>query len=316
MQKKSVRAILEEDPTPKNEMPFIKVKGNRWKVPNLKRSTSSVKTTYEELDRLTEGKPYSFLHSHPRLEPDTEVNDPDALEDEDLVEIYKLFPSAKSAELMDKTIKGLRDAPSFPSSQDIVHFLYSKNERFSIIAQRDPITGKVAGYYFLKKTKNTPSIPRCPEGPEVKGKDIEDWESKPQVKKVFNVIKSSQYDSVFQDPHELTDNDRNSNQNKVDDLMSKLNIKARYVPAKGYQYTPGFGFTKKESEKKKGSSKLEEAVMVAIVLAISVYLAFTNPITVGHSIVGLGTIKNEHIIFLCLLLFMLIYVTKSKPTSF
>ena len=91
--KKKASEILEEDKTPHLEMPLVRKKGGKWKELPAKRTSSSVNFSSRVIAEETENQEYNFLHTHPRLEEDTKLDDPyNVLVDEGERDLVKNYP--------------------------------------------------------------------------------------------------------------------------------------------------------------------------------------------------------------------------------
>ena len=157
--------ILESDKTPKDEMALARRRGGKWTEIPSQRRTGKVSYSRDDLENITQGRPYSTLHTHPRLEENTAVTDIRQIEDDSMVAAIEAVASMRHAgkdrednltDHLEELVKGMRYSPSFPSGQDILIFLGDPQERFIIVTQRDPVTSKVAGYYFMMKGKTRP----------------------------------------------------------------------------------------------------------------------------------------------------------------
>ncbi len=302
MKRKRAVGILEEDKTPQFEMKLAKKTGGKWtELPSERHTTSAVH--YEgDLRKITEEKPYSLLHTHPKIEPDTKVKDASFLIDEEFLRNHRTMGASGKLEVDENAthelIHGLREGTTLPSIQDITRILEEEKYTFMEIAQRDPVTGKVAGYYFVKKTKDTPHIPLRPYGlrGEEYEKAIENWRSKSEVKKFSDIFKSVRYKSRWlPGPHsgeKFTDKQRYDNQKAFDELTQKLSLRVRYVPTKGYEYVQGFGFVKNRKEDRKRT--LEHRVAVVIMfMSLAASLLFLSISITGNAIAHLSQERSN-----------------------
>lgn len=165
------------------------------------------------------------------------------------------------------TLEELRKRPSIPSDSDFRDFMKHAGERTMIIAQADPRTGEVAGYYFFRKTASTPEMPERPKDSnyaihssdsEVRKKAWEDlkkarrayWDD-PTQKMISDSIYNYHRNTVFRkrkQGRKLVVRKRQSpklNQAELDRVVKDLRMQQRYVPTPGHVYKPGIGFLKK-----------------------------------------------------------------------
>jgi len=170
--KKSVKKRIEEDSHPNLEKGMVRVKGEKWRDFGEERRKYTLGISPEYVDRETRGHNYTFLHTHPTLGKDTVVENPKTVLGEINLETFKTNEERK------KVIESLRKDDSLFSNEDIMRFLTEKNYRTAIVAQRDPVNGKVQGFYFLRKTKKTPELPQYPRD----DKEMFKWKWLPQIK--------------------------------------------------------------------------------------------------------------------------------------
>ena len=145
--KTGVKELLKSDATPKKEIALIRLRGSKWsELPTERRTVGGVVIGAKGLHIATKGREFSFLHTHPRLERDTMVSNPRQILDDSELDSFRQDPEYP----LDEREEAMRYSPSFPSSLDIRFLLEFENNRTFITAQRDPITGEVAGYFFVQ----------------------------------------------------------------------------------------------------------------------------------------------------------------------
>jgi len=121
--KRKAREMLEEDETPHLEKPLVRKKGGNWEDLPAKRSTSSVNYDPKVLKKITGDSEFSRIHTHPRLETDTNVEDPTTLLlDENDKSLRVLYPEIYKP-LIEKGMEGLRKSDSLYSTPDILGLL-------------------------------------------------------------------------------------------------------------------------------------------------------------------------------------------------
>lgn len=125
--------MLESRENPSIEAGFARQPGEEFQNIGIKATGDRVYPNYKILRSM---KQYSSLHTHPIAEEDIHWG-------------------------VDQNL-GRNNGPNTPSGGDIEDFLTHPNEKVMHIAQQDPKTGVVAGYFSIKKTKNTPEFPMCP----------------------------------------------------------------------------------------------------------------------------------------------------------
>jgi len=254
VKKRSPTKILEEDKEPAFEAGLVKTPGGKWTDYQKEKSTASSYLSPEFKEKHIKNKPYSIIHTHPRLERETLVTDVSALVEPE----YREFMSLTKEE-----IEQMRAdvSPSFPSDQDLLDILMYKNKRSSIIGQRDPITGKVAGYFIIRKTKDTPLLTPIPEG-NVTDKKMEEWYAKPEIKEAYETLESQGYYISPSDNSRLSSQQLSQNEDALNTFAKKYSLQIKKVPNKGYSYEKGLGFLKKVE----GNNNLEQKVSSVIAI--------------------------------------------------
>ena len=296
MRKKKAVDILEEDDKPTEELPLIQARGKEFKVlPTQRTSSSRVIFDPKVVKKETEGKKYTFLHTHPRIGEDTQITDPLQLLDENDKKMYEIDPALALIGIKDLE-NNLRYAPSFPSTPDILSLLKYEEMEKSIIAQRDPVTGKVHGYFFLRKTKKTPKFPEYPQ--EETEEEITRWENQQPVKKFERLAERLDYLNA----EYSAENNQQAmqDQKNFEKIARTYSLQLRYVPVKGYEFRNGRFVKKKEA---RIHSELEHkiAAVIATIGFIGSLLVSTSSIT-GNTIAHLS---QERINLLSILLFLI-----------
>lgn len=273
MKKRSPTEILESRKNRHVEAGFARHPGKEFKDISFRAEETSVTPDYSKLQK---GKKYVSLHTHPL--------------------------SHKT--LSDKTERrdGVFYGPNLPSEGDLRDFLYHPDEKIMYIAQQDPETGKVEGYYALKKTKRTPQIPATPVDPYMLGENPKDEQRKDYSDKSFdyrkipivhqlgrdlyNLIRApalfeGDFDESEQFIHKKDTRGKLVNRGyisskELDELRGKFyqkyGLKLRAVPAHGYYYEKSLGFKKKQSN-------LEHKIAAAFLFGISLVLLITTRMT-------------------------------------
>lgn len=210
---KSQQKILEEDKSPQFEAGYLRVGGKRYdirrKMPHQLTADdrSRMDIDEERLAKAVGTRRYSVLHTHPR------------------------------------TKQQAKKFPSFQSDLDILDFLGRLAMRTCIVAQRDPITGKVAGYFFLRRTWRTPTIPPKPLDNE---KGYREWLGLAQVRRLLKdlqeVYASWPEGESFETLQPIKAKERRIIHAAFLLFCKRYHLRFRAVPVKGYTYKDGAGF--------------------------------------------------------------------------
>ncbi len=176
---------------------------------------------------LSGGKiPYTNIHNHPTGSEDLKLNE---------------------------------DRYNLPSWNDLANFLRDDEMEATAIYQHNPNTNESEGVFVIKKTKETPTS----------GINWSEWakgfSSDPKLAEIkfaekneelFNAFEFGTSREILHDYFELTNNPQHSRvpknerqktrQKLLDEIIKKLHLQIKYVPAEGYYYSPGKGFLKKE----------------------------------------------------------------------
>jgi hypothetical protein len=169
---------------------------------------------------------------------------------------------------------------SFPSDSDFGNFLFDDNVKTMEIYQQNPEEREIGGWYFIKKTSNTPTSgfkrtelttdmeklkELLQDNPFVKqiGEDIYDYRAK-----AFGIMRSAK-----KTPEER--------QAALNDIAQKYNLKVRFVPNKrrGYEYRSGVGFFKKqglETSVDEASSSMIAATIAIVSLVLCLFFISIN----------------------------------------
>ena len=280
MKKRKAIELIEKDATPQYELPLVRKVGGAWTELPAGRKVTSVGWRDEDLKAITNGHVYSKLHTHPVLEEDTEINNRNVLADPLRLKAAKML--GKQA-VSDEEINSLTYSPSIPSKPDFVDFISDKNNQFMEIAQRDPVTGKVAGIYFFKKTKSTPFIPSFSES-----------EKRDKSENIY-ASQLEQYDSnvVFDSKRKIDESQLKSNQEYLNRTVETLGLRARYVPTKGYTYKQGFGFVKDDKKNKDSLERKVTSIIAAGCLVSSMLFSLNN--LTGNTIADLSVKTSSFI---------------------
>lgn len=200
--RKTPTEIIERVYNPSLESAYIKLPRKNPHNVSSNREPNSVMSDYKKIGKLLKkgGKYFSHIHTHPYF---LKSNTPDVL----------------------------------PSLNDLDNFLiHRKHEKTMIIAQQNSETGKVEGYFVMRKTKKTPK--------GISKDKIEEFEEK----YCQRLVDSQKHDS----PYPYT---------AINQIAKKFNLQYRFIPAKryGFDYFKGLGFVKE--------NKLEDKVTGIISLA-------------------------------------------------
>lgn len=177
-----------------------------------------------------------------------------------------------------RTQEEINDLSAIPSAGDLYNLLMRKNERTMRIAHQDPESGKVYGYFFIKKTKNTPELP------DIKKLKIKTWKDRanaikqyPELGVFLNSINEYEKWTLprkqklnYYPKEETVEKYAKRSQERLDKFASQYSLKIRYVPTPGFEYNKGLGFVSKSGNDK---SNLERIVVGVFLLIISVFLA-------------------------------------------
>lgn len=119
-----------------------------------------------------------------------------------------------------------------PSPKDIRNLLYHPLKKTMVIAQTDSDSGKLEGYFVLRKTKDTLPVYSQPMGFWKKLKDfIFDKEFRHQFQQNSKILEN--YDKVVRD---LRDGKERVGAvvSPLDDVCDTYHLQKRFVPAEGY----------------------------------------------------------------------------------
>jgi hypothetical protein len=195
--RRSPKEVIESTSNQELEHSFIKYPGEE--PVDITRKSSSTKVysdTFEALNIMDKHgmKPYTFIHTHPTTL--------------DNLTRYKYSTHFSRA--------------------DLRHFMMSTLAKASVIAVRDPSTGKVQGYSIISKTDKTPIILSYP------------------LKGIINPFlnKLGKGDHLEEDIRDMVSSDNLSS--KMKKFASKYYLKQKIIPAEGYH--PRAHFFEKDSD--------------------------------------------------------------------
>lgn len=208
--KKNPTEILESIKDPSLEIILAGHPGKEMEDISQTRSRDFVHCDEKRLKEIADennGK-YRLLHNHPRTEEDLNISH------------------------------------SLPYPGDLLSFMIEKGVETSRVAQQDPQTGKVAGYYIVRKTKETPQIilePTRGSSSEKKKWVIEHPVEKVQSDKFWldieNYEKLAFLREEKQNPEALAKG--------LQIFADEYKLQIRIIPRPGYLYKEGIGFIKK-----------------------------------------------------------------------
>lgn len=171
-----------------------------------------------------------------------------------------------------------------PSGHDIFKFLCNKKLRTRIIASTDSSSGKVKGYFFLRKTKKTPEF-------SLENKDQKLTQNltsygiisyggfNPKVPKDGNLADALKFVSEPQS----TPLSKIPRRNGLNSFFNKYHLQYRFVPAEGYtldEHT--LAFKKKDSSK----STLAERLTSFIFLLTGLFFLALSDFTSTGNVTG------------------------------
>jgi hypothetical protein len=212
--KRSPKEIIEESDDPKIEHAYIKFPGREIVSVTSRATKDMAELDYEKIRELYEknqGKKYTQIHTHP-------------------------YDPAKYSK------RKITEASPLPSGSDMALFLKDDNARTMVIAQQNQDTGKVAGYFMLRKTKKTKPIGASPIDTQKDFKERYFSEGMTggtkkllQIRKDLRGIKkkTKKYGKVkslivlLDDPQLLAE--------AVDRMAKRYKLQTRFLPAEGYQ---------------------------------------------------------------------------------
>lgn len=188
---------------------------------------------------------------------------------------------------------------SIPSENDFWTFILDNNKKTMVVAEQNPDTGKVRGYYFFRKTKKTPAstikdfeefFKKAEKDPEYRKKTRENNPFYDQVEENLDTFWRKAFSSSS------TPEDA---QNALDIMSQKYSLKSRYVPTRGHEYREGIGFYKKEKKQKtrkiKGKQKGLEKIVISSIFIISSIALIIGLVISSLNITGF-VINNSYIL--------------------
>ncbi len=159
---------------------------------------------------------------------------------------------------------------SIPSEHDFGGFLMNDRIRTMVIAQQDPETGKVEGYYFFRKTKKTPRsefgdygkfLGRVSERPEIANEMYENNSFFKQVQDDLREYRKKAF-GRFSGPKPPK-----QRREAMEEIMEKYSLKMRLVPVKGFEFEEGTKFSPKNLESILAASSLLLLSLFAFITA-------------------------------------------------
>lgn len=254
-------------------------------VETTKRSNESeVEHNGKIIEELSDRKRASLLHTHPKSESD------------------------------------IINASAFPEGFDFYQFFMLPYQKTMRIAQQDPVTGKVAGYFFIMKSKKTPKLPSWNE------KDVgtkESWEkfreANPDVEELIQDLKEyrrnvhvRRYSNFYQrDDVESVGDYGKKVQDNLDKFVDKYHLKVKYIPTEGHEFRKGLGFVSLENNRRKSRKGLG-GLLVGIFCLIASIVAGAVSIT-GRVVAGELIFVNLLGIFLFIIGVIFLYGGVKKP---
>lgn len=233
---------------PNVEHILYKGKGKPIKDVTLRHGSHDVMPDYTQIDKLYlqgGGEPYTLIHNHP---------------------------------------KDRKNYVSLPSYGDLHFFLMDDGVEAIAIYQHNNKTNETEGMYVIRKTKKTPKS-NIKLSSIVKGsKSMDEVEVKvAKIKngRLYNLFDSGPSRRALEGYFQLTENPQHSNVSEEDrpkerqrllgEAAKKLHLQVKYVPANGYEYTQGVGFSpaKKRSLEQKVTSVISIGSLVISIFFLS-----------------------------------------------
>ncbi len=257
MKKKTPTEIIEETQKPMVEHMFLKYpRKNPEEIGMLSTFGGSMENPFKAVKTFykNDKKDYSKLHTHPSYTP-IKLNG-----ETELIPYYS----------------------SSPSKNDLENFLRDKNAKSTIIAVREPHTGKVQGYYFLSKTKKTPKLRRDPYG------------------RIFDYFlwKIGKKESTLSHDLKLLQKKLYAYQD-IQEFLEKYHLNQRIIPTKGYKIGPKlFWFEKEGAPKPIGykSLNLESKFLASISIAGFIGSIFFLSPNFNGNVVGNLAVNSSNVI--------------------
>ena len=136
---------------------------------------------------------------------------------------------------------------SIPSDGDFFRFLADDDEKGMIIAQQNPESGKVAGYFIFEKTEKTPKadFSFSEEFSRFDNKKDLEENGEKMIKSKFEGGKVD--DAVWDYRVKAFGQFRGKRppavrQEALEEFLNKFDITAKYIPQDGFEYEKGTGF--------------------------------------------------------------------------
>lgn len=214
---------------------------------------------------------------------------------------------------------------TIPSIADVRSFLLDDFSRMEVVAQRNSETGKIEGYFCLRKTKKTKKVGYTPM---YKDKiDRSNPELRENAKEIAQA--TSKYDQLVK---------QNRIKEGIDNLSQQFHLRYKFLPAKGYKLDDRLtNFyrleeraekerkTREEFEKglrkKKGLDRLlgydfgKQFIIILGLLGLIISLVFLSTNFTGYAVLDLNfktsnTIGVSLVIFSLILLFISLKLKK------
>jgi len=243
--KRSPKEVIESTPYSEVEHYFYKLLGKEMEDITERATEDSV--MHHRIPHKI--KKYSGIHTHPTALALKPIRG--SLKER----VLGIF-SQNHQEIQDKSEYMQLGYGALPSPRDMIAFLKNQRERVTVIAVREPETGKVRGYTVVRKTKKIPKT--------YKNRDIKEY--------------STGY-NAFEPMYGLSDEMYGS----FGRLAKKYNLQCKFLPAKGYEINR----TKTQFMRKR---KLEQMISIFVAASgIGMGLFFLGNGITGNAILGTST---------------------------
>lgn len=221
--KRKITELYENDPKAlEGERLLIRVKGKLYDVTNEKESNSiGVNPDLQKIREIMKREgvdSYTDIHQHPY--------------NKDFI---------------------LNCLGSIPSPVDFFSFLVDDDIKTMMIAQQNPETGEIGGYYVFRKSRKTKkSNVKKTDYIKEELKDIkkqeEIFKSNPYLHKIANDVQD--YQKAVGSFNTTNPGDR---KDAIEEIAKKYHLKVKFIPEPGYKFKDGTGFFKEGLESKVGA---------------------------------------------------------------
>ncbi len=280
MKRRNTRKIIEEDEDPSVEYSGVKFPGkeivdirSRYRMP-FRTSTDQSKLRQEWLKNKK--KKYTNVHTHP-----TE------LDRRQLRDHYNV------------NLDYLEELNLIPSTGDLMAFLRDDQSKCSVIAPRETKTGKIRGYFIIRKTKRTPRFRGSPVKPSlghrigsifdplfqkmgVEPEKDYSWLTKDKTKAKVEMRKR-----INEYGHQINEgsraNDLDIPQKAFDSLAKDFHLRYRFVPAEGYELNR---HKTKFIKKKNLESQLSATAGILLILSVLFSSAKLTGFAIGNNLLS------------------------------